>query len=69
MWTALQRYREAKRRGLERPRLPLVIPLQDYAKAVSVESLFSEFFSASTRYLYRDIQRRANLASAVIAGG
>ncbi|MEG4319132.1 MULTISPECIES: NACHT domain-containing protein [unclassified Microcoleus] len=43
-WLALQRYKEAQRRGLERPRLPLVIPLRDYAKAVSVESLFSEFF-------------------------
>lgn len=43
-WIALQRYREAKARGVERPRLPLVIPLRDYAKAVSVESLFSEFF-------------------------
>jgi len=43
-WKALQRYRDAQRRGLERPRLPLVVPLRDYAKAVSVESLFSEFF-------------------------
>jgi len=43
-WTALQRYRDAKARGIARPRLPLVIPLRDYAKAVSVESLFSEFF-------------------------
>ncbi|MEM1293565.1 MAG: NACHT domain-containing protein, partial [Cyanobacteria bacterium P01_H01_bin.162] len=43
-WKALQRYREAQQRGLERPRLPLVVPLRDYAKAVSVESLFSEFF-------------------------
>ncbi|MEG4839254.1 WD40 domain-containing protein [Microcoleus sp. B9-D4] len=43
-WMALQHYRDAQRRGLERPRLPLVIPLRDYAKAVSVESLFSEFF-------------------------
>nr|WP_242042627.1 pentapeptide repeat-containing protein [Leptolyngbya sp. FACHB-541] len=41
---ALTRYREAQKRGVERPRLPLVIPLRDYAKAVSVESLFSEFF-------------------------
>ncbi len=41
---ALHRYRDAQRRGVERPRLPLVIPLRDYAKAVSVESLFSEFF-------------------------
>jgi hypothetical protein len=43
-WTAMQRYNAAKARGTERPRLPLVIPLRDYAKAVSVESLFSEFF-------------------------
>ena len=43
-WVTLQRYCEAKKRGVERPRLPLVIPLRDYAKAVSVESLFSEFF-------------------------
>ncbi|WP_221303956.1 NACHT domain-containing protein [Povalibacter uvarum] len=41
---ALARYREAKERGTQRPRLPLVIPLRDYAKAVSVESLLSEFF-------------------------
>jgi predicted NACHT family NTPase len=43
-WTALQRYLDAKSRGVECPRLPLVIPLRDYAKAVSIESLFSEFF-------------------------
>ncbi|MGC1218641.1 MAG: pentapeptide repeat-containing protein [Phormidesmis sp.] len=43
-WVALQRYREAKRRGTERPRIPVVVPLRDYAKAVTVESLFSEFF-------------------------
>ena len=43
-WAALQRYRDAKKRGVERPRIPLVIPLRDYAKAVTVESLFSEFF-------------------------
>ncbi|MEL7071099.1 MAG: NACHT domain-containing protein [Cyanobacteria bacterium J06581_3] len=43
-WVALQRYRDAKRRGIERPRVPIVVPLRDYAKAVSVESLFSEFF-------------------------
>jgi Domain of unknown function (DUF4062)/Pentapeptide repeats (8 copies)/NACHT domain len=43
-WTAMQRYLDARERGIERPRLPLVIPLRDYAKAISVESLFSEFF-------------------------
>ncbi len=43
-WVLLQDYRKSKERGIERPRLPLVIPLRDYAKAISVESLFSEFF-------------------------
>ena len=43
-WVALQRYRDVQSRGVQLPRLPLVIPLRDYAKAVSVESLFSEFF-------------------------
>jgi predicted NACHT family NTPase len=43
-WVTLQRYRDAKKIGVKRPRLPLVITLRDYAKAVSVESLFSEFF-------------------------
>jgi len=43
-WTQLQKYHQAKKRGTLRPRLPIVIPLRDYAKAVSVESLFSEFF-------------------------
>jgi hypothetical protein len=43
-WTLSKKYRECKRAGIARPRLPLFIPLRDYAKAVSVESLFAEFF-------------------------
>ncbi len=43
-WVALQRYRDAQSNGVQLPRLPVVISLRDYAKAVSVESLFSEFF-------------------------
>ncbi|MEO0769102.1 MAG: caspase family protein, partial [Cyanobacteria bacterium J06649_4] len=43
-WLGLQKYKEAKKRGVARPRLPLIIPLRDYSKSVSVESLFSEFF-------------------------
>jgi predicted NACHT family NTPase len=43
-WLAMEKYKQAKQRKQKRPRLPLVIPLRDYAKAVSVESLFSEFF-------------------------
>jgi predicted NACHT family NTPase len=43
-WLALQEYLKAKEKGTQRPRIALVIPLRDYAKAVSIESLFSEFF-------------------------
>ncbi|MBM2622134.1 NACHT domain-containing protein [Actinoplanes sp. LDG1-06] len=43
-YTVAQEWRAAKAAGRKRPRLPLVIPLRDYAKAVSLESLFSEFF-------------------------
>lgn len=43
-WQMLKRYQDAKARGVERPRVPLYIPLRDYARAVTVESLFSEFF-------------------------
>ena len=43
-WTLVQRYKEAKERGVARPRLPIVVPLRDYAKAVSLTSLLSEFF-------------------------
>jgi predicted NACHT family NTPase len=40
----LQAYREAKSKGLPRPRLPLVIPLRDYAKALNVENVLAGFF-------------------------
>ncbi|MBD2205099.1 WD40 repeat domain-containing protein, partial [Calothrix sp. FACHB-168] len=43
-WEALKKYRQAKEDGSPLPRIPLVIPLRDYAKAVTIESLFSEFF-------------------------
>ncbi|MEC4985576.1 MAG: NACHT domain-containing protein, partial [Oscillatoria sp. PMC 1076.18] len=43
-WTSLQKYLQAKKRGRQRPRIPIIIPLRDYATAVTVESLFSEFF-------------------------
>ncbi len=39
-----QAYKAAREAGRQRPRLPVLIPLRDYAKAVSVEMLFSEFF-------------------------
>ena len=43
-WVALQRYQEAQKRGVERPRLPLVITLRDYAKALNVENVLAGFF-------------------------
>jgi predicted NACHT family NTPase len=40
----LRAYLEAKQKGLPRPRLPLVIPLRDYAKALSMENMLAGFF-------------------------
>ncbi|MBE8969540.1 NACHT domain-containing protein [Nostocales cyanobacterium LEGE 12452] len=43
-WAALQRYRDAQKRGVERPRLPLVITLRNFAKALNVENVLAGFF-------------------------
>jgi WD40 repeat protein len=43
-WVALQRYRDSQKRGVERPRLPLVITLRDFAKAINVENVLAGFF-------------------------
>lgn len=43
-YAAMNRYLQAKEQGLERPRVPLVIQLRDYSKALDCESLFSDFF-------------------------
>ncbi|MEG4321169.1 MULTISPECIES: pentapeptide repeat-containing protein [unclassified Microcoleus] len=43
-WTALQAYQQAKDRGTQRPRLPLIITLRDYAKALNVENVLAGFF-------------------------
>jgi formylglycine-generating enzyme required for sulfatase activity len=43
-YNAMQKYLEAKEKSLERPRLPVVIQLRDYAKLLDSESLFSDFF-------------------------
>ncbi len=40
----LQDYHAAKSKGMPRPRLPLVIPLRDYAKALNVENVLAGFF-------------------------
>lgn len=43
-WEKLQEYKKAKIKGLNRPRIPIVIPLRDFSKAVNIEGVFSEFF-------------------------
>ncbi|MBE9185932.1 NACHT domain-containing protein [Microcoleus sp. LEGE 07076] len=43
-WTALQRYKQAKEKGTQRPRLPLIITLRDYARALNVENVLAGFF-------------------------
>jgi predicted NACHT family NTPase len=43
-WICLQRYRDAKKRGVQLPRLPLLITLRDYARALDVENVLASFF-------------------------
>lgn len=43
-WSLLKKYQNDKNNGTKRSRLPIYIPLRDYAKAVSIEALFSDFF-------------------------
>jgi predicted NACHT family NTPase len=43
-WECLHKYKRAKKQGLERPRLPLVIALRDYGKALKIESVVSDLF-------------------------
>ena len=43
-YTAMMKYLEAKEKGLGRPRVPLVIQLRDYSKALDCKSLFADFF-------------------------
>jgi len=40
----MEQYLKAKEKGLKRPRLPLVIQLRDYSKALNSKSLFLDFF-------------------------
>ncbi|MEG3879832.1 hypothetical protein QT972_20975 [Microcoleus sp. herbarium7] len=43
-WRILQKYREAKQQSVARPRLPLIILLRDYAKAIKVDNIIAGFF-------------------------
>jgi predicted NACHT family NTPase len=43
-WTKLKKYKEAVQLGTERPRIPIFLSLRDFAKAINIEGVFSEFF-------------------------
>ncbi|MES2285621.1 MAG: NACHT domain-containing protein [Bacteroidota bacterium] len=43
-WELIKEYEEKKLKNLPRPRIPILIYLRDFAKAVNVESLISDFF-------------------------
>ncbi|AJG97589.1 hypothetical protein LF65_00968 [Clostridium beijerinckii] len=43
-WRLIKKYKEAKAKRLPRPRIPIFIQLRDFSKALSVETLISDFF-------------------------
>ena len=43
-WLALRKYQQTKEQSRKRSRLPLVIPLRDYAKALDVGNVIANFF-------------------------
>ena len=43
-WIKLKKYKQAVEFGTERPRIPIFLSLRDFAKAVNIEGVFSEFF-------------------------
>jgi WD40 repeat protein len=43
-WVGIQAYQQAKTKRVKRPRLPLLITLRDYAKALNVDTVIAGFF-------------------------
>jgi WD40 repeat protein len=43
-WVGIQAYLQAKNKRVKRPRLPLLITLRDYAKALNVDTVIAGFF-------------------------
>ncbi|PSB58219.1 NACHT and WD40 repeat domain-containing protein [Chamaesiphon polymorphus] len=43
-WVGIQAYLQAKTKRVKRPRLPLLITLRDYAKALNVDTVIAGFF-------------------------
>lgn len=60
-WRELQKYLKAKETQRKRPRLPLLMPLRDYAKAVDVENVLAHFFFGKHKIrLYNEVFDRLN---------
>ena len=65
-WTALKRYQSAQKQGTPRPRLPLLIRLRDYAKALDVENVLAWFFFSIhniplTNLVFKQLNRMGKL--------
>ncbi|PFI26957.1 hypothetical protein COI53_25835 [Bacillus thuringiensis] len=43
-WEMIKQYQEAKSKNLPRPRIPILIFLREYSKALKVDTLISDFF-------------------------
>ena len=43
-WQQILKYNDAKQKKLPRPRIPILIPLRDFSKALQVDVLISDFF-------------------------
>lgn len=43
-WKMINKYKEAKKTNFPRPRIPILIYLRDYSKAMKVDTLISDFF-------------------------
>ncbi|WDZ57670.1 restriction endonuclease [Paenibacillus polymyxa] len=43
-WKMIKKYKEAKKTNFPRPRIPILIHLRDYSKAMKVDTLISDFF-------------------------
>jgi WD40 repeat protein len=60
-WRELQKYLKAKETQRKRPRLPLLMPLRDYAKAVDVENVLAHFFFGKHKIrLHNEVFDRLN---------
>jgi WD40 repeat protein len=60
-WVGIQAYLQAKAKRVKRPRLPLLITLRDYAKALNVDTVIAGFFFVNHNIrLNADVFNRLN---------